>query len=57
MKIQKEVDDPIDLLRSLYPCISSAISYELEHGNYSEIERLKDLRQRAERVLFQSHAD
>lgn len=47
-------EDPINLLRSLYPCIGTAISHELEHGNYEEIERLKMLRKKVEKILLSS---
>jgi hypothetical protein len=46
------VDEPIQLLKEVYPCISSAISLELEHGNYDEIERLKALRRKIEKLIL-----
>lgn len=49
---KKQDLDPIDLLRRLYPCISTAISFELEHGNYSEIERLQDLKRKVEKLIL-----
>ena len=45
-------DDPVELLRMLYPYIGTAISLELEHGNYQEIEKLKELRRRIEKLIL-----
>ena len=44
-------DDVLNLLKQVYPCISSAISLELEHGNYEEIEKLKILRREIEKLI------
>lgn len=44
--------NPIELLKQAYPCIGSAISLELEHGNYEEIEKLKILRKKIEKLIF-----
>ena len=44
-------DETIDLLRQVYPCISAAISLELEHANYDEIEKLKVLRRKIEKLI------
>jgi len=47
--LQKE--DVIQLLKEVYTCIGAAISLELEHGNYNEIERLKELRKKIEKTI------
>jgi hypothetical protein len=44
-------EDPIRLLKEVYPCIAAAISLELEHGNYDEIERLKIIRRKIEKLI------
>lgn len=44
--------DPIELLKEVYPCIGAAISLELEHGNYEEIERLKVVRRKIEKLIY-----
>jgi hypothetical protein len=51
MKDANEKNDPILLLKQVYPCIGSAISLELEHGNYEEIEKLKELRRKIEKLI------
>jgi hypothetical protein len=44
--------DPYQLLREAYPCIGLAITFELEHANYEEIERLKKLRRKIEKLVL-----
>lgn len=51
MKDENDKSDPIFLLKQVYPCIGSAISLELEHGNYKEIEKLKELRLKIEKLI------
>ncbi len=45
-------EDPVQLLKEVYSCIGSAISTELEHENYKEIERLKALRRKIEKIIL-----
>lgn len=53
MKTEETIEeDPIQLLKEVYSCIGSAISMELEHENYKEIERLKDLRRKIEKIIL-----
>lgn len=50
-KDQQENPEPLQLLKEMYPFIGSAISLELEHGNYDSIEKLKVLRQKIEKLI------
>lgn len=53
MKVQfEDTEEPVSLLKQAYACIGTAISLELEHGNYEEIERLKVLRRKIEKLIF-----
>jgi len=53
-RVKKDLNsqDLIELLKETYPCIGTAISLELEHGNYDEIEKLKTLRQKIEKLIL-----
>ena len=48
----KPEEDPVQLLKEAYSCIGSAISMELEYENYKEIERLKILRRKIEKLIL-----
>jgi len=50
-KQQQDKLEPLQLLKEMYPYIGSAISLELEHGNYDSIEKLQILRQKIEKLI------
>jgi hypothetical protein len=50
-KDQQEKSESLQLLKEMYPFIGSAISLELEHGNYDSIEKLKVLRKKIEKLI------